>query len=177
MYVRTFSFWFRFYKEQPIVSNIYNLLEEIFGIAGEYESNKEFHKSGVFITADEKIQQFRIIVSAQQVEAIRAKLLLNLNVDFDNFFIPIQDHFHPSCYIVEDRHEGTAYENKNGGWDVYYTEGTLYDLLDSKGCIGYSFCEKYFFSVTLEDICDSDKEIYDFMCSLFEQKVRKFLGG
>lgn len=63
------------------------------------------------------------------------------------------------------------YENENGGWDVYYTEGKLYDIFDSKGC--ELFCEKYFFSVKLEDICDSDKTVYDFMCSMFEQKVRE----
>ena len=176
MYVRSFSFNFILRKELPIVYDIYNLLEEMFGMAGEYESNETFHKSGILITADEKIQKFRIIVSDQQVEALRTKLMLKLKVDFNNYFIPIQNHFHPSCYIVEDRHEGTAYENKEGGWDVYYTEGTLYDLLDSEGCVGNSFCEKYFFSVTLEDICNSSKGIYDFMCSLFEQKVREFLG-
>jgi len=92
MHVHSFSFNFIYRKEHPIVCQIYNLLEEMFGMAGEYESNKIFHKSGILITADEKeLQLFRIILNAHQVEAIKEMLSLTLHVDFDNFFIPIQN--------------------------------------------------------------------------------------
>jgi len=67
MHVRSFSFNFIYRKEHPIVCEIYNLLKEMFGMAGEYESNKTFHESCILITADEKeLQLFRIILNAQQ---------------------------------------------------------------------------------------------------------------
>ena len=169
--IRKYSFEFALRKDQPIVLDIYSFLEEMLGVAEE--KNEAFHNNGIDgieKTSDGKdIDLFRIIVSVQQLEVIKAGLL-NLNVDFEQYFSPIKNHFHPYCDIGENNHEGIAYENENGGWDIYYTHGTVSDLLNSEEF------EKYFFSVTWEDIeAIEEIELFDFVCNLFEKKVRELL--
>jgi hypothetical protein len=168
--MKTKMFKFSFNQEIEGVTEVYSYLEMIFGTPEE--SNHKFHKYGTLHLSnrDEVIQLFRVIVCQQEYEQIKEKII-SLGYMVEDLLEAIQSHFHPSCWLGDNRHEGIAYESDNDWdvnyreWDIYYVEGSFNESFESQEV------EKFFFHLKVKEI--DDKKVYDFVCQKFEEKVNE----
>jgi hypothetical protein len=138
----------------------------LYNMFGNPDENSFFTFLDVFTISDEvNIRGYQIIISEEQLEDLKNKLN-KLNVNFDDMFTIVKEHFHPYCIINEEHHEGIAYKDDEL-WNVYYTEGSLLNVLGSNGN------EIYLFSASLKEMNDNDP--YDYICKVFHEKILELI--
>ncbi|MHB8126409.1 MAG: hypothetical protein ACYDEJ_12370 [Desulfitobacteriaceae bacterium] len=150
-------------SDEQISLEVEKMLYSMFGNPGE---NTYFTFLDICSISDEvDVKGYQILVSANQLEELKNRVN-KLNVNFNDIFTIIREHFHPYCIIKEEHHEGIAYKD-NETWIVYYTEGSLLNVLTSN-------CnETYLFNVSPIEIANNDP--YDYICKVFRTKVEDLI--